>query len=335
MAPDASAAYDANRPADISPEEWEVRVNLAAAYRLVDLFGWSDLLGTHLSARVPGPDEHFLINPFGVLFEEMTASALIKVDEHGTCLTNSDYSINPAAFVIHSAVHLAVPELSCVMHTHTRDGVGVACQAEGILPISQQALSVYAHTAYHDYEGIALDLSERERLVADLGDKWAMVLYNHGILTLGETVSHAFSRLYYFEQACRVQLDVLATGRPIKMPSPEVCEHTAKQWEPNGRDWEPGAAIPRNGQPICACWIAKTHPSGTRTLYGFGCARRLTHSVKAVRSVNGSWASWVMISKPLATTAPSSIRLSTISNFSIVRESRLVLRSVNGVDMFE
>ncbi|MEQ8805969.1 MAG: class II aldolase/adducin family protein, partial [Rhodospirillales bacterium] len=136
MAPDASAANDANRPADISPEEWDVRVNLAAAYRLVDLFGWSDLLGTHLSARVPGPDEHFLINPFGVLFEEMTASALIKVDEHGTCLTNSEYSINPAAFVIHSAVHLAVPELSCVMHTHTRDGVGVACQEDGILPIS-------------------------------------------------------------------------------------------------------------------------------------------------------------------------------------------------------
>ncbi len=239
MAPDAStAAYDANRPADIAPEEWDVRVNLAAAYRLVDLFGWSDLLGTHLSARVPGPEEHFLINPFGVLFEEMTASALIKVDEHGTCLTNSEYSINPAAFVIHSAVHLAVPELTCVMHTHTRDGVGVACQEEGILPISQQALSVYAHTAYHDYEGLAFDLMERERLVSDLGDNRVMVLRNHGLLTVGRSIGEAFMWMYRAERACRYQLSFQQSGAKLTPIPQEVIDKTVEQGKiansPNG-----------------------------------------------------------------------------------------------------
>ena len=211
---------------DMTEAEWQVRVDLAAAYRLVDLFGWSDLLGTHLSARVPGPDEHFLINPFGVLFEEMTASALIKVDAEGNCLTDSSYSINPAAFVIHSAVHLAVPELTCVMHTHTRDGVGVACQEDGILPISQQALSIYAHTAYHDYEGLAFNLEERERLVRDLGDNRVMVLRNHGLLTVGKTIGEAFMWMYRAERACRMQLAFQQAGAEL-IPIPEDIQRTS------------------------------------------------------------------------------------------------------------
>ncbi len=223
------AAANTNRPEDISPAEWDVRVNLAAAYRLVDLYGWSDLLGTHLSARVPGPEEHFLVNPFGVMFDEMTASALIKVDEEGNCLTDSDYSINPAAFVIHSAIHLAVPELTCVMHTHTRAGVGVACQTDGILPISQQALAVYGHTAYHDYEGLAFDLSERERLVADLGDNRVMVLRNHGLLTAGKSIGEAFMWMYRAERACKYQLSFQQSGAKLSPIPQEIIDKTVEQ----------------------------------------------------------------------------------------------------------
>lgn len=192
--------------------EWQARVDLAAAYRLVDLFGWSDLLATHLSARVPGDDDHFLINPFGTLFEEMTASALIKVDAEGNQLTPSEYEINPAGFVIHSAVHMARSEVGCVMHTHTAAGLGVATQKDGLLPLTQQALAVIAHTGYHDYEGIAFDMSERERLARDLADNTVLILRNHGLLTVGRTVGEAFMWMYRAERACRFQLAFQQSG---------------------------------------------------------------------------------------------------------------------------
>ena len=196
----------------ISEAEWQARIDLAAAYRLVDMFGWTDLLGTHLSVRVPGAEDQFLINPYGLLFEEITASSLIKVDEEGNVLSPTEYDVNPAGFVIHSAVHMAVPELVCVMHTHTNAGVGVATQKQGILPLTQHALTVVSTTSYHDYEGIATDLDERERLVRDLGDNRVLVLRNHGLLTVGRTVAEAFVWMYRAERACRMQLAFQQSG---------------------------------------------------------------------------------------------------------------------------
>lgn len=199
--------------------EWEARVDLAAAYRLVDLYGWSDLLGTHLSARVPGSEDHFLINSFGLLFEEMTASSMIKVDAEGNKLSPSEYDINPAGFVIHSAVHLARPEVRCVIHTHTAAGLGVATQKQGLLPLTQQALAVMAHTGYHDYEGIAFDLAEREHLARDLGQNNVLVLRNHGLLTVGRTVGEAWMWMYRAERACRFQLAFQQSGaEPQEIP---------------------------------------------------------------------------------------------------------------------
>lgn len=205
---------------DMTEEEWKTRVDLAAAYRLVDHFGWSDLLGTHLSARVPNTDDHFLLNPFGLMFDEITASSLIKVDRDGRELSESENNINPAGFVVHSAVHLAKPEIACVMHTHTAAGLGVATQKDGLLPLTQQALAVIAHTGYHDYEGIAFDLDERERLARDLGDNNVLVLRNHGLLTVGRTVGEAFMWMYRAERACRFQLAFQQSGAE-PMPIPE------------------------------------------------------------------------------------------------------------------
>ena len=196
----------------ISDAEWRTRVDLAAAYRLVDMFGWSDLLGTHISARVPDAQDQFLINPYGLLFEEITASSLVKVDEEGNVLSESEYDVNPAGFVIHSAVHMALPDITCVLHTHTPAGTGVATQKQGLLPLTQHALAVIAHTAYHDYEGIATDLDERERLVRDLGDNRLLVLRNHGLLTVGRTVAEAFVWMYRAERACRMQLAFQQSG---------------------------------------------------------------------------------------------------------------------------
>jgi ribulose-5-phosphate 4-epimerase/fuculose-1-phosphate aldolase len=196
----------------VSAEEWAMRVDLAACYRLVEMFGWSDMLGTHLSARVPGEEDAFLINPYGLLFEEITASSLVKVDEDGNILSPTEYSINPAGFVIHGAVHMARPEVACAMHTHTPAGTSIATQKNGLLPLTQHALAVIAHTAYHGYEGIATDLSERERLVADLGDANIMVLRNHGLLTVGRTVAEAFVWMYRAERACRMQLAFQSSG---------------------------------------------------------------------------------------------------------------------------
>lgn len=190
----------------VSDAEWEARVNLAAAYRLVALFGWDDLVYTHLSLRVPGAEDQFLINPYGLFFEEITASSLIKVDHHGRPLQDTPHPVNPAGFVIHSTVHAARPEVACVMHTHTPHGVAVSAQAEGLLPLSQQSGFILNALAYHDYEGVALLDAERPRLAADLGAAMWLILRNHGLLTVGRSVGEAFQNLYLLEMACRIQL---------------------------------------------------------------------------------------------------------------------------------
>lgn len=213
----------------ISEAEWQMRVDLAACFRLVDMYGWSDLLATHLSARVPDADDQFLINPFGLMFDEMTASELVKVDEDANTLSPTSYSINPAGFVIHSAVHMARPEVACVIHTHTQAGVGVATQKNGLLPLTQQALAVIEHTGYHDYEGLAFDMSERERLAHDLGDNKVLILRNHGLLTVGNTVAEAFMWMYRAERACRFQLAFQQAGAEPSEISKEMQDITKER----------------------------------------------------------------------------------------------------------
>jgi ribulose-5-phosphate 4-epimerase/fuculose-1-phosphate aldolase len=215
-------------------DEQQTRVQLAACYRLVAQFGMTDLVYTHISARVPGEPGHFLINPYGMMFHEITASSLIKIDYDGELVEDSPYPVNKAGFVIHSAVHKARPEVGCVLHTHTRAGIAVSCLEEGLLPLNQHALLFHGRLAYHDYEGIALDFNEQERLAADLGGKRAMILRNHGLLTAGHSIPEAFELMYYLEKACNVQLDVMATGRPLRMPSPEIAERTVRQFEEGG-----------------------------------------------------------------------------------------------------
>ena len=190
----------------VSAEEWQQRVDLAACYRLVALFGWDDLIFTHISARVPGPGHHFLINPYGMLFEEITASSLVKVNLDGAKVMASPYEINPAGFVIHSAIHAAREDAKCVLHAHTLNGVAVSAQREGLLPLSQQSIFPLASLAYHDYEGVALRDDEKPRLVRDLGEKSFLMLRNHGLLTVGETIADAFVFMYIFEAACAIQL---------------------------------------------------------------------------------------------------------------------------------
>ena len=187
-------------------------MDLAAAFRLVDLYGWSDMLATHLSARIPGTNEHFLINPVGIMFDEMTASCLVKVDIEGNILSDSEFGINPAGYTIHSAVHMGRMDAGCVMHTHTAAGLGVATQKTGLLPLTQMALAVIAQTAYHNYEGPAFDLDERDRLIEDLEDKNVLILRNHGLLTVGKTVAEAFVWLFRAERACRFQLSFQQAG---------------------------------------------------------------------------------------------------------------------------
>jgi ribulose-5-phosphate 4-epimerase/fuculose-1-phosphate aldolase len=211
--------------AGMTPEEWERRVDLAAAYRLVHLFGWSDLIGTHLTARVPGPGDQFLINPYGFLFEEITASCLVKVDVEGNILSQTEHHINPAGFVIHSAVHMARPDAACCIHTHTPAGVSVATQKAGLLPLTQHALAVIASTAYHGYEGISMDRAERERIARDLGPNNVLFLRNHGLLTVGRTVAEAFVWMYRAERACRMQLALQQAGAEL-VPIPEEVQRT-------------------------------------------------------------------------------------------------------------
>jgi len=205
----------------VSDAEWRARVDLAALYRLVALEGWDDLIFTHISARVPGPEHHFLINPFGMYFEEVTASSLVKVNLDGEIVMESPYGINPAGFTIHSAVHGAREDARFVIHVHTDQGVAVSAQAEGLLPLSQHALVVLPHLAYHDYEGIALNLDERQRLIEDLGERSLMLLRNHGTLAAGATAAEAWVGLFHLERACRMQVMALTAGRDRVLMAPE------------------------------------------------------------------------------------------------------------------
>jgi ribulose-5-phosphate 4-epimerase/fuculose-1-phosphate aldolase len=209
----------------VGAEEWQVRTELAAAYRLVAHFGWDDLIFTHISARVPGHDDQFLINPYGMLFEEITASSLVKVDHHGEPLMETAYDVNPAGFVIHSAIHEARPEVQCVLHTHTPHGVAVSAQEEGLLPISQQSIFPLARLAYHDYEGVALHDEEKPRLVADLGRSNQLILRNHGLLTCGRSVADAFMAMYTLERACQIQILAQAGGaRLARIPEAIIAD---------------------------------------------------------------------------------------------------------------
>lgn len=213
----------------VSAEEWQARVDLAAAYQLVADYGWDDLVFTHISARVPGPEHHFLINPYGMMFEEITASSLVKVDLEGRIVMESDYKINPAGFTIHSAVHAAREDALCVMHLHTDYGIAVSAQATGLLPISQQALFVLASLGYHDYEGLALNDEEKPRLVADLGKKTFLILRNHGLLTVGQSVADAFLSMFLLERACRIQILAQTGGGKLISISDEILKQIPAQ----------------------------------------------------------------------------------------------------------
>ena len=214
---------------NMSEAEWQTRVDLAALYRLIHHYGWSDLFGTHISARVPDQPDTFLLNPYGFLFEEITASCLVKVDEDGKEFDQSDNGINPAGFTIHSAVHAARSNINFVIHTHTAAGTGVAVQRHGILPLTQHSLVVIAQTGYHDYEGIATDLDERERLARDLDDKRVLVLRNHGLLTVGATAGEAFMWMYRAERACRMQLAHQQSGAEVIEIPDEVQRMTIER----------------------------------------------------------------------------------------------------------
>ena len=208
----------------VSPEEWAVRVDLAAAYRLVSRYGWEDLVFTHISARVPDTEDQFLINPYGVFFDEITASSLVKIDQEGNKLDGSAYPVNQAGFVIHSAIHAARHDARCVLHTHTVSGIAVSTQRAGLLPISQHALSVIPSLGYHDFEGIATRDDEKPRLVADLGDSTHLILRNHGLLTVGETVADAFVAMYFLESSCAIQVRAQSGGGELIPVPKEVLD---------------------------------------------------------------------------------------------------------------
>ena len=214
---------------EVTEAEWQTRVDLAAAYRLVALYGWDDLIFTHISARVPGDDHHFLLNPYGMMFEEVTASSLVKIDLQGNKVMDSPHSINPAGFTIHSAVHAAREDALCVMHLHTSNGIAVSAQKSGLLPISQQAMFALASLAYHDYEGLALDDEEKPRLVADLGEKKYMILRNHGLLTLGRTAAEAFLGMFLLERACHIQILAQSGAGELSPIQPAIIDRVASQ----------------------------------------------------------------------------------------------------------
>ena len=197
---------------NVTPEEWAIRTDLAAAYRLVAMYGWDDLIFTHLSARIPGPEHHFLINPYNLMFEEITASSLVKIDIDGAPVMPTPYLTNPAGFTIHSAIHMARDDAQAVMHLHTPSGQAVAAQSEGLMPLTQTAMLIREQVAYHEYEGVATDLEERARLVEDLGTKDAMILRNHGTLTVGSSVAQCFIKMYFLERACDAQIKALSAG---------------------------------------------------------------------------------------------------------------------------
>ena len=219
----------ASRKNKVSPEEWQVRVDLAAAYRLVAMFKWDDLVFTHISARVPGREDQFLINPYGLMFEEITASSLIKIDAQGNKVDESPYEVNPAGFTIHSAIHAVRHDAQCVLHVHSLNGIAVSAQKGGVLPISQQSIFVLSGLSYHDYEGVALRDDEKPRLVRDLGDKSFLMLRNHGLLTLGKTVPDAFLNMYLFETVCTIQVRAQAGGGELVTVDPRIIAGAAAQ----------------------------------------------------------------------------------------------------------
>ena len=220
----------------VSPEEWAMRVDLAVAYRLVAHFKMDDLIYNHISVRVPGPEEHFLINPYGLAYEEMTASSLIRIDLEGNIVGSADagYGVNRAGFVIHSCIHRARPDVGCVIHTHTPAGMAVSALECGLLPLTQTSM-FFGKVAMHDYEGVAVDLAEQERLVRDLGDATGMILRNHGLLTVGPTISEAFTAMYWLERGCQAQAMAMACNTPLRQPPPEVVQLTNFLYKPETR----------------------------------------------------------------------------------------------------
>ncbi len=232
---DNGTGNDGDIRAQVSEEEWAVRVDLAAAYRLVAMYGWDDLIFTHLSARVPGPEHHFLINPYDMMFEEITASSLVKIDVEGQPVLQTSHPVNPAGFTIHSALHMNCEEAGAVMHVHTPCGQAVSAMEFGLLEHTQTGMIARHDIAYHEYEGIATDLEERERLVQDMGDKHAMILRNHGTLTIGKNVAECFLRLYFLERACETQVAMLSAGRDnLNNPPQGTPEKVQAQTPPAG-----------------------------------------------------------------------------------------------------
>lgn len=217
-----------SKKGEVSAEEWQLRVDLAAAYRLIALYGWDDLIFTHVSARIPGDEHHFLINPYGMMFEEITASSLVRVDQDGNKIDPDDFDINPAGFTIHSAIHAVREDATCVMHTHTTAGVAVSAQKDGLLPLSQQSLFPLSNLAYHDYEGVALREDEKARLQKDLGNNTFMILRNHGLLTTGGSIADAFLGMYILQRACEVQIQALSGNREMT-PIPAGIVDTIRQ----------------------------------------------------------------------------------------------------------
>jgi ribulose-5-phosphate 4-epimerase/fuculose-1-phosphate aldolase len=222
---------------EVSPEEWQTRVELAACYRLVDKYEMTDLIYNHITARIPGTDDHLLINLYGLLYKEITASSLVKIDLDGNILWKppTDYGINKSGYVIHGAIHRARPEVKCVLHTHTRAGIAVSAMECGLLPLSQTAIRFVGHIGYHEYEGPAIDLDERERIVQDLGPHDALIMRNHGLLTCGATIQQAFNTMYQLEQSCRSQVDAMAARAELTMPGENVLAHTAHLYQPGTR----------------------------------------------------------------------------------------------------
>ncbi len=241
---DGATSISTSLRGKVSDAEWQARVDLAALYRLVALHGWDDMIFTHISARIPGPEHHFLINPYGLFFGEMTASALVKVDLDGNVIDKTSYFINPAGFTIHSAVHAAREDAHYVMHLHTDQGVAVSTHKEGLLPLAQQALIVLPQLAYHDYEGIALNLDERERLVADLGDKKLMMLRNHGTLSAGSTAAECWMGMFFLERACSQQVMALSAGRDNVMMAPDHAQAEVRSQTGGGLGMIAGLAWP-------------------------------------------------------------------------------------------
>jgi ribulose-5-phosphate 4-epimerase/fuculose-1-phosphate aldolase len=239
----------------VGEEEWQARVELAAAYRLVAQHGWTNLVNNHISLRVPGTEDQFLINPHGLLYEQITASSLVRIDVEGNILDESRCQVNRAGFVIHSAIHMARKDLHCVLHTHTVPGQAVSALDCGLLPLNQAAMRFYNHIGYHDFEGIADDLDERSRIVADLGPHKCLIMRNHGLLTSGADCGEAFHLMYHLVRSCETQLLVLGCGQPYRMPPKEICEKTAAQY------WAPGRRLGQLDWPALMQRLDETDPS--------------------------------------------------------------------------